>query len=82
MDYVLKHHGIKGQKWGVRRFQNEDGTRTAAGKKRYSDQKDEQDDPSSFAGGGGDEPEELTEEEIDELLKSDQLTKNQKKNIT
>ena len=34
MDYVLKHHGIKGQKWGVRRFQNEDGTRTAAGKKK------------------------------------------------
>ena len=34
-DYILKHHGIKGQKWGVRRFQNPDGTRTAAGKKRY-----------------------------------------------
>ena len=32
----LYHHGIKGQKWGVRRFQNTDGTRTAAGKKRYS----------------------------------------------
>lgn len=31
----LYHHGIKGQKWGVRRFQNSDGTRTAAGKKRY-----------------------------------------------
>lgn len=30
---VLFHHGIKGQKWGIRRFQNEDGTRTAAGKK-------------------------------------------------
>lgn len=32
----LKHHGIKGQKWGVRRFQNSDGSLTAAGRKRYS----------------------------------------------
>lgn len=32
----LFHHGIKGQKWGVRRFQNKDGTLTAAGSKRYS----------------------------------------------
>lgn len=31
----LSHHGIKGQKWGVRRFQNEDGTLTAEGKQRY-----------------------------------------------
>lgn len=31
----LMHHGIKGQKWGVRRFQNEDGTWTNAGKNRY-----------------------------------------------
>lgn len=33
----LYHHGIKGQKWGVRRFQNSDGTLTAAGQKRYSE---------------------------------------------
>ncbi len=33
----LSHHGIKGMKWGVRRFQNEDGSYTEAGKKRYSD---------------------------------------------
>ena len=31
----LAHHGIKGMKWGVRRFQNEDGSLTSAGKKRY-----------------------------------------------
>lgn len=31
----LYHHGIKGQKWGIRRFQNEDGSLTEAGKKRY-----------------------------------------------
>ena len=33
----LYHYGIKGQKWGVRRYQYEDGTRTPAGKKRYAD---------------------------------------------
>ncbi len=31
----LYHHGILGQKWGVRRFQNEDGSYTAAGRDRY-----------------------------------------------
>ena len=31
----LYHHGIKGQKWGQRRWQNEDGTFNEAGKKRY-----------------------------------------------
>lgn len=38
----LAHHGIKGMKWGVRRFENPDGTLTEAGKKRYEkDEKDE-----------------------------------------
>ena len=31
----LYHHGIKGMKWGVRRFQNVDGSYTGAGKRRY-----------------------------------------------
>ena len=32
----LIHYGVKGQKWGVRRYQNKDGSLTSAGKKRYS----------------------------------------------
>lgn len=33
----LYHHGILGQKWGIRRFQNPDGSLTEAGKKRYGE---------------------------------------------
>jgi len=58
----LSHYGIKGQTWGVRRFQNEDGTLTEAGKARYSEyynkdgkkdykrlQKDARDDATEYA---------------------------------
>ena len=31
----LRHHGILGMKWGIRRYQNKDGSLTAAGRKRY-----------------------------------------------
>lgn len=35
-DYnAIYHHGVKGQRWGIRRYQNEDGTLTPEGIKRY-----------------------------------------------
>ena len=43
----LYHWGIKGMKWGIRRYQNPDGTLTAAGKARYGD--------GDGGGGGGGE---------------------------
>lgn len=36
MDNELKHYGVKGMKWGVRRYQNYDGTYTQEGMKRYN----------------------------------------------
>lgn len=37
----VRHAGIKGMKWGVRRYQNADGSLTPAGKKRYGDKQPE-----------------------------------------
>lgn len=34
-EHELKHHGILGQKWGVRNYQNKDGSYTEAGRERY-----------------------------------------------
>ena len=34
-DLYLAHHGILGMKWGVRRYQNPDGSLTPAGKRKY-----------------------------------------------
>ena len=37
----ISHHGIKGQRWGLRRYQNKDGSLTPAGRKRVAKMKDE-----------------------------------------
>ena len=44
----LAHHGILGMKWGVRRFQNKDGTLTSKGKKRYSESNKPEEEKTSL----------------------------------
>jgi hypothetical protein len=61
--FELRHWGIKGMKWGVRRFQNKDGSLTKAGRKRYAN----------------DEAEDTVEARREKLLKStnaEELFKN------
>lgn len=42
MENELTHWGIRGMKWGIRRYQNKDGSLTSAGKKRYSQEESEE----------------------------------------
>ena len=39
-ELYLAHHGIKGQRWGIRRYQNPDGSLTEAGRKRFRGSED------------------------------------------
>ncbi len=68
----LEHFGIKNMKWGVRRFQNKDGSLTDAGKKRYGSGEE----LSSGGGGGGGAPEEDEEmkKKIEEAAKKAGMT--------
>lgn len=47
---VIMHHGVKGQRWGVRRYQNADGTLTKAGVARYAKAQYRQDKEASSSG--------------------------------
>lgn len=50
----LQHHGILGMKWGVRRYQNKDGSLTAAGRKRVAKLDAERETLTGKKSSGGD----------------------------
>ena len=74
-DEELYHWGIKGMKWGVRRYQNPDGTLTAAGKKRYSDGGDGEEKPEYAPKTPKKKASEYTDEELRAQINRMQMEK-------
>ena len=79
MDYVLVHYGIKGQRHGIRRFQNEDGSLTPAGRERYGKQLDAAINSTQGMADAYEEAEENTEERKQKLRKAEKDKKKASK---
>ena len=70
----LEHFGIKNMKWGVRRFQNKDGSLTEAGRKRYGSGNDDEELSGGGGGGGAPEEDEEMKKKIEEAAKKAGMT--------
>lgn len=70
MQYELYHHGILGMKWGVRRYQNEDGSLTEIGKRRREKMSEE---GWRYKELSKKRPEQLTNQELRQLNERRQL---------
>lgn len=76
---TLTHHGIKGMKWGIRRFQNKDGSLTPAGKKRQRvENADENENKSETVNPKKKRLSELSDQELRDRINRLQLEKQYK----
>lgn len=73
MEKELYHHGIKGMRWGVRRYQNKDGSLTPAGRKRYDNMSDDAKEASRLRQKS---PSQMSNAELRKLNERTQLEQN------
>lgn len=71
----LTHHGVLGMKWGVRRYQNKDGSLTNAGRKRVKDRSDWSEDAKKAADLKKKKLHQMTNSEVRDLNTRMQLEK-------